>query len=61
MAKPGPAVEKLSAEMALKAQVAAASRDFICEPHVGEGVLTWGELWQMGVFLISRAHIPEQA
>jgi hypothetical protein len=29
------AVEKLSAEMAAKAHVAALSRDYVCEPHIG--------------------------
>lgn len=29
-------VDKLSAEMAFKANVDAASRDYICEPHLGE-------------------------
>ena len=29
------AVEKLSAELAAKAHVAALSRDYICEPHIG--------------------------
>lgn len=29
------AVDKLSAELAFKANIDAASRDYICEPHVG--------------------------
>lgn len=29
------AVDKLSAELAFKANVDAAARDYICEPHVG--------------------------
>jgi hypothetical protein len=30
------AVDKLSAELAFKAQVDAVTRDYICDPHVGE-------------------------
>jgi hypothetical protein len=37
------AVDKLSAELAFKAQVDAVTRDYICEPHVGERGLQFKE------------------
>jgi hypothetical protein len=31
-------VDKLSADMALKANIGAASRDYVCEPNLGEQI-----------------------
>jgi hypothetical protein len=38
------AVDKLSAELAFKANVDAVSRDYVCQPHLG-AYMVLGLLW----------------
>lgn len=51
----GTSVEKLSAELAFKANVDAVSRDYVCKPHIG----AWWSCWSLSTRELSLLRCAE--